>query len=306
MDACGNVSWTLAESTHHSIARAEDGTFWIPARSKAQRSASEQYPNGYPGFGGKKLRLDRILQVSEEGEILKDINVLDVLYMNDLQRYIPKSLGGARPSPSTTKNDVTHLNDVEPLGPSMAKEYPLFEAGHLLVSLRELSLVFVFDPESLDVKWHASDPFIYQHDPDFIGNGWVGVFDNNYDLTDRGGMLGGSRIVFLRPHTGSVDIRFPTAQSEPFYTDVRGKWQRLQNGNFLLTESEAARVVGVDPEGRTVWEWVQKPSQDSKIPPVPRAIRTDLNVSEVSSWPCSSVDSLGRSGSGIDSSLGGS
>lgn len=291
LDACGDTLWTLGERTHHSIAQAEDGSFWVPAISDEGRSGSERYPDGYPGLDGKKVWIERILHVSEKGKVLDTINVLDVLYANNLERYIPKMLGGVRPTPDKIPADLTHVNDVEPLSSSLADEYPLFEAGDLLVSLRVLSLVFVLDPESGNVKWHATDPFIYQHDPDFLGNGWIGVFDNNYDLTRRGTMLGGSRIVALQPHTDSMEVRFPTQHSDPFYTHIRGKWQQLENGNMLLTESAAGRIVEVGPDGRTVWEWVHE-SSNSKVPEISQGTRVDLTVEDIASWPCSSVDSI--------------
>jgi hypothetical protein len=225
LDACGEVQWRLAEGTHHSIARAEDGTFWVPGVSNEPRASSENYPNGFPGLGGTAVWVDRLLRVSEDGTILQDINLLDILYRNGLERYIPKVLGleGQFPESDDVPTDITHMNDIEPLSASMADEYPLFDAGDLVVSLRSLNLVFVVDPDTKTVKWHASDPFIYQHDPDFLGNGWIDVFDNNYDLTERGSMLGGSRIIGLRPHTGTTEIWFPTQRSDPFYTGLRGK-----------------------------------------------------------------------------------
>lgn len=293
-DACGDVRWTLGEGNHHSISRADDGSFWGPGVWPQRRANSERYPEGFPGLNGKKVWMDRILQVSEGGEVLRDINVLDVLYENGLERYIPKVLGGPWPSPEGVNNDITHVNDVEPLSPSMADEYPLFEAGDLLVSLRSLSLVFVFDPETLRVRWHASDPLIYQHDPDFMGDGWIGVFDNNQDFAG-GRMLGGSRIVAFQPHTDSVDIRFPTQHSPFFYTGTQGKWQHLENGNMLLTETNAGRVLEVDSTGEEVWEWIHSPYENSQVPAITNAHRTDLTREEVASWPCSSVDSISTS-----------
>jgi hypothetical protein len=186
-----------------------------------------------------------------------------------------------------------HLNDVEALSPALAETYPLFEAGDLMVSLREPNLVLVFDPDTKEARWHASAPFIQQHDPDFVGNGMISVFDNNEDFTKRGTMLGGSRIVLMQPHTDSVSIRFPTDHSDPFYTDVRGKHQHLSNGNLLLTEAQAGRVAEVDPEGRTVWEWVHPPYSSSKVPVVTKATRLNLTRSQIADWPCASVDSTG-------------
>ena len=140
------------------------------------------------------------------------------------------------------------------------------------------------------MKWHASAPFILQHDPDFLGDGWIGVFDNNRDFTPRGTMLGGSRIVALQPHTDSMEVLFPTSRSEPFYTGVMGKWQLLENGNLLLTEATAGRIVEVAPTGSTVWEWIAPPYDDAMVPHVSEGTRYDVTTEGVASWTCSRSD----------------
>lgn len=286
LDACGQVRWRRsARSYHHAMARADDGTFWIPGVLRARPAASPGYPDGYPGLSGP-VHHDLIVQLSADGDVLGELNVLDLLYDNGLQRYIPHARFD-RTLADPYGIDVTHLNDIEPLSADMADEYPLFEAGDLVVSLRRQHLVFVFDPDTREVKWHAHSPFIHQHDPDFIGGGWIGVFDNNQDGTERGTMLGGSRIVLLQPHTDSLRVVFPTPRSAPLYTDVRGKWQRLENGNLLLTEAVAGRVVEVAPDGETVWEWVQAPSGATTVPAVTEATRVDLTAEDVAAWPCS-------------------
>lgn len=284
LDACGRVLWRLPAGSHHSIAQAEDGTFWITAGTYEPRSEeASDSPDRLPGVA--PTYRDRILHVTGGGRILSSIGVLEVLYRNDLQRYIPK--GSAYPPSDKNQSDLTHLNDVEPLGASLADQYPSFAPGDLVVSLRHLDLVLVLAPESRRVKWHATRPFIQQHDPDFIGGGWIGVLDNARDGTRRGTMLGGSRIVAVQPHTDSTRVLFPGPRSEPFYTDVQGKWQLLDNGNMLLTESQAGRVVEVAPDGRTVWEWVVPPGDDGTVPEVTEGTRYDLTREEVASWPCS-------------------
>jgi len=94
--------------------------------------------------------------------------MLDVLRSNGLVRYIAKATG---PHVQEIDDDPLHLNDIEPLPASMASEYPLFDAGDLLVSLRYPDLVLVVDPDSETVKWYESRYFTRQHDPDFLGNG---------------------------------------------------------------------------------------------------------------------------------------
>ncbi|WP_263841697.1 arylsulfotransferase family protein [Salinibacter sp.] len=289
VDACGDVQWRLAARSHHSIERAEDGTYWIPGSSKTARRTTAAHPEGFPGLD-KPVYHEPILHVSADGEVQDRLNVLDLLYANDLERYIAEAFQPQAKGKGPQTKDITHMNDVEPLGSSLAGEHPLFDAGDLLVSLRNLDLVFVVDPGTRTIKWHADDPFLMQHDPDFLGDGWIGVFDNASDFTFRGTMLGGSRIVALQPHTDSVEVRFPTPQSDSFYTAAQGKWQQLDNGNMLLTESRAGRVVEVTPEGRTVWEWIIEPYSDRYVPAVTQATRYALSRTDVAAWPCSSVE----------------
>ena len=294
LDACGDVQWTLAEGNHHSIARADDGFFWVPGVSSKRRSKSKRYPDGFPGLDGRGVWVDKILKISGEGEVLSRINVIDILYETGLDRHIEKMMGGLGNPGKKDENidNITHLNDVEPLSSSMADEYSLFGAGDLLVSLRNLNLIFVFDPETKNVKWSSSAPFIYQHDPDFTGEGWIGVFDNNPSLVRTGKMIDNSRIVSIQAHTGSTRVLYPTRHAGSFFTEVQGKWQKLENGNMLLTEAQKGRVIEVSPNGKNVWEWVHESSHNSKVPAVSKATRVGITREEVASWPCSSVDSV--------------
>lgn len=278
LDACSRIEWIVSAGNHHSIARADDGSFWIPGNTYGVRSSTPSRPEGFPGLG-QPVYLDRILRVSPGGDVLDSLDVLDLLYENGLERHIFKA-------GRTTITDVTHLNDIEPLSASLSGDFPGFDAGDLLVSLRHLDLVFVVDPESRRVKWHASHPFIEQHDPDFLPGGWIGVFDNNRDATLRGTVLGGSRIVAVKPGSDSVRVLFPTELSQPFHTDIMGKWQQLSNGNLLLTEARAGRIVEVSPEGETVWEWVSPPYDSSFVPEVPEGTRYPLTRDSVADWPC--------------------
>jgi len=288
LDACGRVKWRLPAGTHHAISQTEKGSFWIPGTSRTPQAGSERYPEGFAGIEGR-VWLDQLLHVTETGTVTERLNVLDLLYTNDLEHHIikaykPKRFPGFRKGGG---RDVTHLNDVEPLSSSMADEYPLFEAGDLLVSLRYIDLVFVVDPQSETVKWHTRRSLIQQHDPDFIGNGWIGVFNNNSDYSGRGSTLGGSQIVAYQPHTDSMEIRFPTVHSDSFYTRTRGKWQRLANGNMLLTEANAGRVLEVTPDGRTVWKWEKAPYDRTQVPAVTKAMRYRLERDAIATWPCS-------------------
>ncbi len=155
-----------------------------------------------------------------------------------------------------------------------------------MVSLRQLNTVLVLNPSTLEVKWTANEPLILQHDPDFIGGGKIGVFNNNNDRTARGTFLGGSQIVIFEPHTDTHEVLYPTEKSPPFFTAFAGKWQLLPNGNILTVEARAGRALEANPAGETVWEWVSERLDGTHVPEVLEATRYDLSPETVASWKC--------------------
>ncbi|MGC6486524.1 MAG: arylsulfotransferase family protein [Planctomycetota bacterium] len=250
MNAAGEVLWTVDRRTHHSVAQAEDGSFWVCGmrwlETEAQRKGR---------FDGLALPLveDYALQVSPDGEVLQEVSVLEALFDAGLQHRIWR-VGELR------NGDVLHLNDVEPLPTAMAPDYPMFAAGDLLVSLRNIDTVLVVDPSTRAVKWSCHEPFLTQHDPDWIGGGWVSVYDNNNDGTRSGAPLGGSRLWRVRPATDEAELVYPPAEpatghERAFYSQQGGKAQQLPGGGWLVTEPQPGRVFEIDADGGTVWEW---------------------------------------------------
>jgi len=280
MDSCGLVKWRLDYPTHHSISIDDDGNFWIPGNISRVKNSNEDrnHISQYPGLA-VPIAEDRLLKVSPEGEILKDIDLIKVIYENDLQRYIPKVSKRRR-------GDIFHLNDIDVLREEMAAEYPLFEKGDIAVSLKYLHLVMVLDPNTGLVKWHSTDHVIEQHDPDFTGNGWITIFDNNADYSPRGEMLGGSRIVAIQPHSGESRVAYPVNNSERFYTKAGGKWQLLENKNMLITEARAGRAFETTADGELVWEWIHQPYDNNSVTEVLEASRYAITSEQVSSWSC--------------------
>ena len=93
----------------------------------------------------------------------------------------------------------------------MAPQYPGLAVGAFLVSMRDISTVLVFDPTTKKIKWAIEGRTLRQHDPDFIGGGWISVFDNNSDETPGGENFGGSRMVAFRTETGERRGIYPPA-----------------------------------------------------------------------------------------------
>lgn len=79
-------------------------------------------------------------------------------------------------------NDPFHLNKIDVLTSELAPLYPGFEAGDILVSLRELNLVVVARPSEERIIWWRTGLFSGQHDASFVEGG-IEIFDNNISST---------------------------------------------------------------------------------------------------------------------------
>jgi hypothetical protein len=276
MDAAGRIVWRLDRRTHHSVHAAEDGTFWVCACRWVEDPA--EVARRLPGLVAPLVE-DSVLQVDAGGRILTEISILELIHRSEHRALLWKLS-------RTRSGDLLHLNDVEPLPAAIAPQYPGFAAGDLLVSLRDLGLVLVFDPATLQIRWSATGPFLAQHDPDFVGDGWISVFDNRTDWSLDGHFLGGSRLIALHVTSGEQKQLYPHASAPPpgerrFYTGMCGMAQALPEGRWLLTEAQAGRVFEVDRHGRTVWEWGHQRRADGI---------TVSEVQEGSRWPYTADD----------------
>lgn len=290
LDRCGKLLWRNTEfRAHHSVSRAADGNFWVsgnriwPDTPKGRADLDKYQILRAPIYE------DLLVKVSPEGKTLKTISLIDVIYDNGLTRMLAKMGRGAVVSSGDRKGltgDFLHLNDVEELSPEMAAQYPLFEAGDLVISLRQLHALIVLDPDTGRVKWQTYTSTAMQHDPDFIGGGWIAAFDNNLDYTARGTLNGGSRILAVRPDTGEEKVLYPVNGAAPFFSEFGGKWQFLPNGNYLLTIAREGRALEVTPRGETVWEWVAQATSAGYVPEVMEATRYDISPAAIGKWTC--------------------
>ena len=107
-----------------------------------------------------------------------------------------------------------------------------------MLSLRNVNAVLVVDSQTWRVKSSATGPFLMQHDPDFLPNGNVLVFDNR--ITGPTPRIGRGRILEIDPATREVVWSYQGEDGEPFYTEQAGGQQLLPNGDVLVIDSPAA------------------------------------------------------------------
>ena len=244
LNSCGEVVWRLPYRTHHSIHLDESGNFWVAGQITYTEPLT-RLPNYKPPF-----EEFTILEVSPNGQIITEISVSELIQENGLSGLLYLS---TRADDSTlVSGDTLHLNDVETFPSSLASG--VFERGDIMISLRNINTIIVFNKEDRKIKFQSTGHFLRQHDPDFIDGNTISLFDNNnlYPQSDRGT----SRIVSLSAeHGGHVSTVYSGTVDQPFYSSKMGKHQLFSNGNILITESMTGRAFEINRKGNVVWEY---------------------------------------------------
>jgi hypothetical protein len=244
-DACGKIKWRNHSGSHHSMFVDENGDLWTPFSVKNQQDRAIA-----PG----PFTMDHVGRFDPDtGEMLDDIDLLKSLHDGPGPGLIQPNYGRL--------DDVLHVNDVEILSTAMAPAFPMFKAGDILVSSRNLQQLWVLDGTDHRLKWWFAGPNISQHDPDFEPDGTISIFDNRpAGLAEKSngylGNLGGSRILSIDPKSGGSKVLYAADARNSFYSAYRGKHQLLENGNILIAETDAGRAFEVTSTGKVVWNFV--------------------------------------------------
>ncbi len=232
VDACGNAEWVKEGFYHHSFSRAADGGIWTWYGEKTGYGQIQDIVKFDPETGDVVTRLSFTQDV-----IMRSPDSALAFSMHPDFPFVADEDGPA---------DIFHPNDVEELLPEMAAAFPQFEAGDLVLSIRELDMIAVISPQG-EIKWIKQGPWLKQHDPDFEPDGRISVY-NNSRLRPR------SSIMVVDPVTGAVENATQGLQA-PFKSAYRGKHQLLPNGNRLITIPEQGQAIEITPDGAVAVEF---------------------------------------------------
>ena len=251
LDPCGSVVWRLPYRTHHSVQLDDDGNIWVPGLITRDKSVAS-LPNHIPPFDDY-----RILEVSSDGHIKRDVGVADLLVANGFTGLL--YLSSILNRNTKVSGDTMHLNDIEVFSKSLTPGF--FQPGDVMVSLRNINTIVVFDPNTLKIKYHSIGQVLRQHDPDFVDGNTITVFNNNnlatwHPDTTRPNRSGQHSQIVQLSGSGETKVLFTGSERAPLFTDIMGSHQRLPNGNLLIMESIEGRVIEVDPSGNLVWEYI--------------------------------------------------
>ena len=236
VNICGDVIWKMPYQTHHSIFLSEDSTLWVGGRKYYDKPIAK-----YPNLTAP-VNEDLVLHVTLDGEILEETSVFDILERNNLQHLMyMQSLSG----------DLYHLNDID-VFPNDWEE-GVFKNGDVMISLRQLNTIIVYDRWTYQVKHIISGGFVRQHDPDFRDGNTISVFNNNNIGPASDGIQ--SNILIKSLNDDQTFLAYAGSKHYQFYTQSMGKHQWLSNGNILISDTKEGKAFEVNKDSKVVWEY---------------------------------------------------
>lgn len=271
---CGDIIWRNQGRAHHSIDVDEAGRIWAPVLTDPTLAQS---------VAAVPVRFDAIAAFDPDtGETLVHIDLL--------QMIVDAGYEGLVTPNRMDLDDVLHVNDVEILDSAMADDFPLFDAGDIMVNPRNPNQIWILDGQTHKLKWWMTTPAKGAHDPDFQPGGVITILDNRPNgqseaATGWLGLMGGSRILEIDPVTRASRTLFSSNASTGFYTPFRGKHQMLESGNILIAETDAGRAFEVTAAGDLTWQYVNAFNED-EVAWMMDAIRVPESYRAAFAEPC--------------------
>lgn len=249
---CGEVIWALPGLYHHSISVA-DGVLGILGLPKEELTAEDQ--------GDERWNHSEIINLIsvESGDILKSIRLDDIAIANAdrFDPFLRNRWYKQITEDGVLLQDEVHLNKVEILPQSLADQYPDFPAGAVMLSSRAINLVAIFDPETLEILWYSQGHTQGQHDPEFIGDNKIIVFDNAIDKNsaDPAARANFTSIKQYDFSTSEWSVVWNGADVDG-YTAHSGEVAISDDGSLLINLTLQGRYVEVSPDGEIVMDLI--------------------------------------------------
>ena len=239
VDKDSKLIWKYAARVHHDVGVGSDGKIY----TLTHEIVTEKIP-------GVKLSPplieDYIVVLSAAGQELKRLSISKAFFNSEFTSVLRKGPIENR------QGDLWHTNTVEVLDKQIAHQFPFLNENQVIVSMRNIDTIAVIDLEQERVVWAIRGPWHMQHDPDFLPNGNILIFDN----LGHHGKGGSSRVLEFNPTTMEILWQYTGHEKDIFFTAAKGAQQRLPNGNTLITASAQGRIFEVTQEKEVVWEFI--------------------------------------------------
>jgi len=241
LDRDSRPLWIFHGSVHHDFDIAADGKIYV--LGQGLRAAA---PAGIRLRG--PLIDERLFVLSPAGKLLRDFSLLDAFAGTPYAQLVNAIQGDVR----YDKGDYLHSNNLEIADAATAARFDFVSEGQVLLSMRNLRALALLDMQSEKIVWVRRGSWFQQHDPDFLANGNLLLFDNKGDW-ERGGK---SRVLEYDPTTEAIVWQYPGPKGGWLWSAARSEQQRLPNGNTLINENEGGRLLEVTVDGDLAWEYI--------------------------------------------------
>lgn len=236
LDAQSRVLWAQRGGFHHDLAVTAAGEIWVLDRE------GKIVPRVNPKEG---ILEDRVTVLGPDGRLRRRVSLLEAFERSPYASLLSRM---------ERSGDTFHTNTLEMLDGRFAGRDPAFRKGNLLLSVLKLDALAILDPERGTIVWAKTGSWRRQHQPTFLDNGDLLLFDNLGASPDPA-RPDRSRVIELDPRTGAVHWQFGGGPGDDLFSKTLGSCQRLPNGDTLITESEGGRAIEVSPDRRIVWEF---------------------------------------------------
>lgn len=244
IDTCGELDWVIDRQFHHSLELDLSGNFLAPIVIEEKKPWLVQ-----------NYRDDGFAVISTDGRILEESSVTDILLENGY-RGLVYGVG-------KVEEDRIHLNDAQPIIESKG----IAKTGDIALSLRNLSTVLLFRPQSREIVWLKTGPWLSQHDINMLDDGNYSVFGNDIIriLKEKMKLIkeDSSEIYIFDPLEKTVETPFTEIMNkERIASKTRGRLKILSNGDAYIEQTNASRLIRISTDA-VRWELVNGITDDT-------------------------------------------
>lgn len=246
-NACGKIEvFNGKHMFHHSIEKDAEGNYWV---------ATHQDPTDLRN-SHRKFYDNTIVKMSPDGTVLFEKSVIKILFENGLGYMMVGNLT------RFASDDPIHLNDIQPV--SGRSEF--WRDGDVFLSLRNLSMVLLYRPETNKIIWFKQGFTIHQHDVDIISDHEISIF-NNTPIDENGEPIenGINQYFIYDFKTDSARQPFEAGLNKNELRSATEGRSELLDGNILFfEESNFGRAIAIKPDGFIDWQYINR-GQDGKL-----------------------------------------
>ena len=221
LDKDSELKWKTSVNAHHSINPDADSNLWFCSWKDSVLSEN---------FWDEEL-----VHINKDGKVLQTISLYNMMKSNGFYDLIASS--------AINRNDVFHLNDIEPV----LKDSQYWKKGDLFVSLRNLNMVLLYRPSNDSVLWHSFGPWHSQHDVDVVSDSTILVFNNNkIHLKQKSNYIKAFKtksnlICYNFANNSSKTLLEDYAEQSNFLTNIEGSQELLNDSIVILEETMKGR-----------------------------------------------------------------